>query len=189
MWLHVLCVLLSGGGGPEASEKSHWTAAPSGRDSAQAVNHGHSHQETASLLYFDIGNFLLGIKKIFVVFLQSVMIPVHVFEKQTNKTFEIKAFNPTLRCSLVCQSSLCYLGAYRQSDRHLKKLHEITVLPQAELTIVTSKLVTRVSLLLYYTVKTAKRQDWWMLVAFSSWVKDHVTQLDVFRWPRHSYKK
>lgn len=54
---------------------------------------------------------------------------------------------------------------------------------------VTSKVVAIVSLSFYYTVKTAQRRDWWMLVAFSSWVVDHVTQLDVNAMAQAQFKK
>lgn len=134
------------------------------------------HQAAASLLYFDIGNFLLGIRKTpCCLFLQSrsqlQFMPLRNF---WNKTIQPNTGTLSRQPEFIVP-----LGAAETVRQTLKKK---SALPRAESTIVTSKLVSRVSFLFYYTVKMA---DWWMLVAFSSWVIDHGTQ----QWPRHSYKK
>lgn len=153
-------VFVSGGGGPETSERSNWTSAPSRTDPPQAMNNGHYNRKQLFCFILIMATFYLDSKNHCFVYSQSWC---RLCLWETHKwDFWNKSIHPTLRQSPV--SLISYFENAKRVfivltaekwpvsvGRTLKEMTQHHILPQKELTIFMNKPVTTMSHRFYYT--------------------------------------
>lgn len=160
LWLAVLCefhcsvlssgcvtaflVFVSGGGGPETSERSNWTSAPSRTDPAQTLNNGRHNRKQLFCFILIMATFYLDFQNHCFVYSQSWC---QLCLWETHKwVFWNKSIHPTLRQSPVSLISyfenakhvFIVLTAEKQPasvGRTFKEMTSHHILPQKELTI------------------------------------------------------